>query len=252
VKRATGTTVNDVILAVVAGGMRRWLLARDSELPDELRVFCPVSVREPGERYSLGNRVSGILVDLPLGSMPELTRLARISASTGDLKRSKQAVAAESMTALSEWAPATLHAVGARLASRPELSGQAGLNMVVTNVPGPQVPFYTGGARMLEVWPLVPTYHGVGLTLAVFSYDGRVHFGLNADRDLVPDLERLGHQLEQAAADLVAALQEVRDADGRDADRSRRPSSRPKTRRRARAGEARPRGPAPGGDRPRG
>jgi hypothetical protein len=94
--------------------------------------------------------------------------------------------------------------------------------MVVTNVPGPQVPFYTGGARLLEVWPFVPLYHMLGLNVALVSYDGGVHVGLNADRDLVPDLDRFAKHLEHAAAEYLAI-----------ARRLRRPFARPGTRKRS-------------------
>jgi WS/DGAT/MGAT family acyltransferase len=233
VKNTAGATVNDVVLTIVAEGMRRWLDERGEDLPKSLRVFCPVSVRDSGQRYALGNQVSGMVLDLPLGQMPPLTRLARVSAVAGDLKRSRQAVAARTLTALTEWAPATLHALGSRIASQPRLGSPALINMVVTNVPGPQVPFYSGGARMLEVWPLVPTYHTVGLNLALFSYDGKLHFGLNADRDLVPDLERFANHLECAARDLEAAAERIRSSTGlrpqvaRDGARRRRSREAP-------------------------
>jgi diacylglycerol O-acyltransferase len=194
-------TVNDVILAVVAEAVHRWLAERGETAPESMRVFCPVSVRDPSQRYSLGNLVSGMIVDLPLTAMPIVTRLAHASAATGELKRSGQAVAAQSLTALTSWAPPTLQALGSRLASEPRFGLQSRVNMVVTNVPGPQVPFYTGGARMLEVWPFVPIYHTLGLNLAAVSYDGRIHFGLTADRDLVPDLSRFARHLERSFAD---------------------------------------------------
>jgi hypothetical protein len=171
-----------------------------------MRVFCPVSVRadfgaDRSQRYSPGNLVSGMIVDLPLTAMPIVTRLAHVSAATGEMKRSGQAVAAQSLTALTSWAPPTLQALGSRIASEPRFGLQSRVNMVVTNVPGPQVPFYTGGARMLEVWPFVPIYHTLGLNLAAVSYDGRIHFGLTADRDLVPDLPRFARHLERSFAD---------------------------------------------------
>jgi diacylglycerol O-acyltransferase len=201
VKDTLGGTVNDVVLAVVADGMRRWLAERGEEVPETIRVFCPVSVRDDDSRYKLGNKVSGMVVELPLGSMPPLDLLGRISAHTGDLKRSRQAVAAQSLSQLTEWAPATLQALGSRvLTSQPAWGRQALVNMVVTNVPGPQIPFYTGGARMVDVWPFVPIYDSLGLGVALFSYDGNVHWGFLADRDLVPDLERFAANLELAAA----------------------------------------------------
>jgi diacylglycerol O-acyltransferase / wax synthase len=219
VKEVFAATVNDVVLAVVAEATFRWLEERGELTTDTMRVFCPVSVRDASHRYKYGNQVSGMVVDLPIGAMPAATRLARIVAETGELKRSGQAVAARSLTALTSWAPATLHALGSRLASEPRFGLQSRVNMVVTNVPGPQVPFYTGGARMLEVWPFVPVYHTLGLNIALVSYDGAVHVGLNADRELVPDLDRFGRHLDDAAGEFRAI-----------ASRLRRPFTRPPAR----------------------
>lgn len=203
VKNAFGGSVNDVILAIVAEGLRRWLAERGEEVPDSIRAFCPVSVRDESARYTLGNQVSGMVVELPTGPMPPVTRLATISQTTGDLKRSRQAVAAHSLTGLTGWAPATLQALGARaVAGSPQWLPQSMVNMVVTNVPGPQFPFYTDGAEMVEVWPFVPIYHSMALNIALFSYNRKIHFGLLADRDLVPDLESFARHLGRAAEDL--------------------------------------------------
>jgi diacylglycerol O-acyltransferase len=207
VKDVFAATVNDVVLAVVAEATCRWLKERGEPEAETMRAFCPVSVRDQSQRYALGNQVSGMVVELPVGPMPPVTRLARVVAATGDLKRSGQAVAARSLTAITSWTPATLHALGSRLASEPRFGLQSRVNMVVTNVPGPQVPFYTGGARMLEVWPFVPVYHTLGLNVALVSYDGAVHVGLNADHDLVPDLDRFARHLE-AAVDEYRAIAE--------------------------------------------
>jgi diacylglycerol O-acyltransferase len=210
VKDVFAATVNDVVLAVVAEATARWLEERGEPRADVMRVFCPVSVRDDSRRYALGNLVSGMVVELPVGPMPPVTRLARVVAESGELKRSGQAVAARSLTAITSWAPATLHALGSRLASEPRFGLQSRVNMVVTNVPGPQVPFYTGGARLLEVWPFVPVYHTLGLNVALVSYDGAVHVGLNADRDLVPDLDRFARHLEAAVGEFHAIARRLR------------------------------------------
>ena len=209
-KDVFAATVNDVVLAVVAEATYRWLEERGELTADNMRVLCPVSVRDPDQRYQLGNQVSGMVVELPIAAMPAATRLARIVAETGELKRSGQAVAARNLTAITSWAPATLHALGSRLASEPRIGLQSRVNMVVTNVPGPQVPFYTGGARLLEVWPFAPVYHTLGLSVALVSYAGSVHIGLNADRDLVPDLNRFGRQLKAAADEFHAIATRLR------------------------------------------
>jgi WS/DGAT/MGAT family acyltransferase len=201
VKDVMACTVNDVLLAVVAEATSRWLMERGEDVPERMRVFMPVSVRDDGARYALGNRVSGMIVELPLGAMPLVTRLAHIAAEVGDLKKSRQAVPAETLTSTTRWAPATLHALAGRLAGEPQLSLQSAVNMVVTNVPGPRAPFFTGGARLLEVWPLAPVYHMLGLNVAAFSYEGTMHVGLVADADLVPDLDRLAKHARRAASD---------------------------------------------------
>jgi WS/DGAT/MGAT family acyltransferase len=210
VKEVFAATVNDVVLAVVAEGVYRWLEEREELTSDTMRVFCPVSVRDASHRYRFGNQVSGVVVELPIGAMAPVTRLSRVVAETGELKRSGQAVAARSLTAITSWAPATLHALGSRLASEPRFGLQSRVNMVVINVPGPQVPFYAGGARLLEVWPFVPVYHTLGLNMAFVSYDGAVHVGLSADRELVPDLDRLGLHLDGAAAEFLAIARRLR------------------------------------------
>jgi diacylglycerol O-acyltransferase / wax synthase len=210
VKDVFAATVNDVVLAVVAEATSGWLAERGEPVTEAMRVLCPVSVRDAGRRHAPGNEVSGVIVELPVGPMPAATRLARVVAATGELRRTGQAVAARSLATMTSWTPATLHALGSRLASEPRFGLQSRVNMVVSNVPGPQVPFYAGGARMLEVWPFVPVYHTLGLNVALVSYDGRVHIGLSADRDLVPDLDRFGRQLEWATAEYVAIARRLR------------------------------------------
>lgn len=210
VKDVFAASVNDVVLAVVAEALHQWLRERGETPPDKVRVFCPVSVRDETQRYALGNLVSGIVVELPVSGMPAVTRLARIIAATADLKRSGQAVAAQTLTATGSWAPATLSALGSRIASEPRFGLQSRVNLVVTNVPGPQIPFYTGGAQMLEVWPFVPIYHTLGLAVALVSYNGRVHLGLTADPDLVPDLDRFAHHLKRSMAEFRAIAGRLR------------------------------------------
>ncbi|HEY4026562.1 MAG TPA: wax ester/triacylglycerol synthase family O-acyltransferase [Candidatus Dormibacteraeota bacterium] len=203
-------TVDDVVLAVVAEATSQWLEERGEPRAGSMRVLCPVSVRDVRRRHPLGSHVSGVVVDLPIGPMPPVTRLARIVAATGELERTGQAVAAGDLSEVTSWVPGTLHVLGSRLASEPRVGLQSRVNMVVTNVPGPRAPFYTGGARMLEVWPFAPVRHTLGLNVALVSYDGGVHIGLSADRDLVPDLERFAGQLEGATAEFTAMARRLR------------------------------------------
>jgi hypothetical protein len=132
--------------------------------------------------------------------------LSLVTAATGDLKRSRQAVAAHTLSNLANFAPATIQALAGRVVtSQAQWSRQAVINLVATNIPGPQFPFYTGGAELLDVWPLVAIYHSLGLNVAIVSYNGSVHFGLLADRDLVPDLDEFGRHLAEAVADFKRA-----------------------------------------------
>ncbi|HEX2648085.1 MAG TPA: WS/DGAT domain-containing protein, partial [Candidatus Dormibacteraeota bacterium] len=190
-----GCTVNDAVLAVVAEGLHRWFNARGESAPDKVRVFCPVSVRSEDGRGRLGNQISGMIVELPTGDIAIEERLRRVNVITGDLKRTKQAVAADKLAGLADWAPPTLLVLAGRLMSTP----QGGANLNVTNIPGPQFPLYSGGAELLEVWPFAPLYPTMGLGVAIVSYNGNVYFGLTADPEIVPDIEEFRQKLEEAA-----------------------------------------------------
>ena len=225
VKFAFGGTVNDAVLAIIGEAMSRWLYARGEAVPDKLRVFAPVSVRDDSQRYKLGNRVSAMVVEVPLAPMLARDRVNQVTATTGDLKRTRAAVAAQSLTQLADWAPATLQGIAGRLmTSQMQWSPQSVVNIVATNIPGPQIPFYTGGAELLEIWPFVSVYHSLGLNIAIVSYNGSMFFGLLADRDLVPDLADFARHLEQSAGDYreAAVTPPVRSA-----LRTSRPRSRP-------------------------
>ncbi len=186
VRKSLGGSLNDVVLAVVAGAVRRFLTYRRVD-PDAIsfRVMTPVSVRRDEERGQLGNRVSAWFLDLPIGERDPRRRLKRISDKTRQLKESRRAVGAETLTQAAEWTPSTLLSLGAR-----NLTRMLPFNLVVTNVPGPQVPIYTLGATLLEIYPHVPLIARLGLGIALTSYDGRLCWGFNADYDLVPDLDR--------------------------------------------------------------
>ena len=200
VRKAHGGTVNDVLLSAVTGALREWLLSRGEPVvgSTSVRALVPVSVR--GEDDGAPSEVRSFLVDLPVGEPNPRVRLARISFAMRGLAPSGQSVGADTLSALSGFAPPTLHALGARAASG--LSRRL-FNLVVTNVPGPQVSLYAAGARMLEVFPVVPLAPGQGLSVGITSYDGCVFFGLNADRDGVGDVDVLADLIEQELAVLV-------------------------------------------------
>jgi diacylglycerol O-acyltransferase len=191
-----GCTVNDAVLAVVSEGLYRWFKLRGERVPDRVRVFCPVSVRGDEGRGRLGNQISGMVLELPTGDITMEERLRSIKITTGDLKRTRQAVAADKLAGLADWAPPTLLVLAGRLMSNP----QGGANINVTNVPGPQFPLYSGGAELLEVWPFAPLYPSMGLGVAIVSYNGDAYFGLTADPDLVPDVEAFTAKLRDASA----------------------------------------------------
>jgi len=205
VKNTLGGTVNDVLLAIVSGAVRRFLIehrdATEQELADtEFRVMAPVSVRTKDQRGTLGNQVAMWLAALPLGDPDPASRLATIHEETQRLKETNQALGASTLVRLSGGAPATLVALGARLAAnaRP-------FNMTVTNVPGPQFPLYMRDARLRETYPLVPLWESHGIGIAMFSYDGSVAWGINGDYQLMPDLDRFGDSILVAFDELVEA-----------------------------------------------
>ncbi len=202
VKNALGGTLNDVVLTTVAGAVRRFLEHRrvDVDAGRAFRVMAPVSVRTGEERGTLGNRVSAWMVDLPIGERDPRVRLEKISAATSKLKDSKQALGAELLTRVGEWTPSTLLSMGARMVTR-----ALPFNLVVTNVPGPQVPLYLLGARMLDNYGQVPLTDYLGLGIVLFSYAGSLCWGFNADWDLLPDLRDFVAATEASFRELCEA-----------------------------------------------
>jgi WS/DGAT/MGAT family acyltransferase len=195
-----GSTVNDAVLAVVSEALHRWFKSRGEAVPETVRVFCPVSVRGDESRGRIGNQISGMVLELPTGDLTMEDRLRRIKVTTGDLKRTRQAVAADKLAGLADWAPPSLLVLAGRLMSNP----QAGANINVTNIPGPQFPLYSGGAQLVEVWPFAPLYPSMGLGVAIVSYNGDAYFGLTADPGIVPDVEEFTARLREAAAECTA------------------------------------------------
>jgi WS/DGAT/MGAT family acyltransferase len=201
IRRTLQGTLNDVVLTITTGAVRRFLQHRRVDPADlDFRVLAPVSVRTREEGGKLGNRVSAWIVPLPVGESDPVAQLKAISRTTAELKGTKQVIGAEVLTQVAEWTPATLLSLGARNATR-----LLPFNLVVTNVPGPQVPLYLLGARMEQVYPYVPLADYLGLGIALFSYDGTLAWGFNADYELVPDLD----QFVQAVRDSFQALREA-------------------------------------------
>jgi diacylglycerol O-acyltransferase len=202
VRKAHGGTVNDVVLAVVAGALRGWLLSRGEAVTGSttVRAMVPVSVRAPDDRGTPGNRISSYLVDLPVGEPDPVVRLSQISFAMRAHKESGQSVGAEAIVALSGFAPPTLHALAAQVANG---MTRRLFNVVVTNVPGPQFPLYAAGAQMLDMFPVVPLAKGQALSIGLTSYNGGVFFGLNGDREAMADIDVVAGLLEESLTELV-------------------------------------------------
>ena len=199
IKNALGGTVNDVVLATVAGALHRLFRARREPTRDRvLRAMVPVSVRTEDEEG--GNRVSSIFVDLPIGPIGAKKRMALIRDETKHLKESHYAVGAEFIMNVGIWAPPTIHAMAARLAARSRV-----INLVVSNVPGPQIPMYIAGAKLLAQYPFMPIAESMGLSIAVTSLAGTMAFGVTADWDTLPDIDVLVEAIDEALAELRKA-----------------------------------------------
>lgn len=205
VKNILGGTLNDVVLATVAGALRRFFIKRGTD-PDELdvRAMCPVSVRSHDQRGALGNRVTQMAVPLPVNVSDPIKRMNIVRESTKDIKESKQALGGEVLTAISEWTVPNLLVQAARLASRVRP-----FNLIVTNVPGPQIPLYMLGSEMRASYPVVPLFDNLGVVIGLFSYNGGLYWGLNADWEHVPDLHDLITMLELSFGELQNAAAEI-------------------------------------------
>ena len=202
IRSALGGTVNDVVLAAITRGFRDLLEAR-GELTDGLvvRSLVPVSTRNQDEQGVTSNRVSAVLVNLPVGEPDPLQRLALLRDQMDDLKRTSQAVGAEILTGMLGFAAPTLLALGSRAAfSLPQPLVQT----VTTNVPGPRFPLFLLGRRMMRIYPYVPIGDRLRISVAVFSYLDRFSFGITADYDAVPDLGVLTRGISRGLAELEA------------------------------------------------
>jgi diacylglycerol O-acyltransferase len=205
VKNALGGTVNDAVLAVVAGALRRWLQDRGVRTEGvELRALVPVSIRAEDERGALGNRIAAMRGPLPVYVDDPVERLRLVREGMGQLKESKQALGAEVIAGLSDFAPPTLLAQASRLNFSTRL-----FNLIVTNVPGPQFPLYLLGREMEQIVPIAFLPDDHALAVAIMSYNGKVDFGLLADYDAMPDLDAFATHLEESLAELLAAARKA-------------------------------------------
>jgi len=208
---AAGGKLNDGVLALVAGALRKTLAGRGEKVAELVfRVAVPVNVRTEADRGKLGNRVSSLMVELPLAEADPWQRLCRIVETTSELKGSGESQAVDLLGRLADWIPAGAMAGISR-------AGNRAVNMIVTNVPGPRVPIYMLSARMLESYPVVPLMANQAMNVAIFSYEGGLYLGFLADWDAVPDLHdfvlAVPAELEALAkAARTHGLADVRDA----------------------------------------
>jgi diacylglycerol O-acyltransferase / wax synthase len=209
VRTAHGCTVNDVVLAVVTGALRTWLLSRGEPVTSgsRVRAMVPLWTRPAPHQGDVpsaaGERVHSTLVDLPVGEPSPVLRLQHIAYAMREHTAGGRTVRAAALARIGGHAPPTLHALGARAVHG--ISRRI-FNLVVTNVPGPQVPLYAAGARMLETFPVVPLAMGQGLAIGITSYDGGLYYGFNADRDAMPDLDVLATTVDESLDELLATV----------------------------------------------
>lgn len=201
IKSSFDTTVNDVVLAVVAGSIREWLINRGVPTEGlELRAMVPVSVRSEDQHGQLGNKLTTMRAPLPVYEPDPVRRLEIVSASMDGLKQSKQALGAEVIARLNDFAPPTLLAQAARLTFSTRL-----FNLLVTNVPGPQMPLYVLGHKLQETFPIAFLAKNHALAIGVMSYNGQVNFGLLGDFDAMPDIKLISDGLGEALDELLKA-----------------------------------------------
>jgi diacylglycerol O-acyltransferase len=196
VKNSAGATVNDVVMALCAGALRRWLADHEALPSGPLVAAVPVSVRTEAQRGTGGNRVSTMTAPLPTHVADPGERLAICHESMRTAKEQHGALPADLLSDVTQFAMPALAGQAARVAARLRLvEWLSPFNLIISNVPGPNVPLYYAGARLLAYYPLSAIADGQGLNITVMSYEDGMHFGLIADRELVPDLDRLAGYL---------------------------------------------------------
>jgi diacylglycerol O-acyltransferase / wax synthase len=229
IKNALGGTVNDAVLTVVAGALGRWLRSRGVRTEGlELRALVPVSIRAQDEHHALGNRIAAMRGPLPVYAGDPVERLRIVREAMTGLKESKQALGAEVISSIENFAPPTLLAMASRLNFSTRL-----FNLIVTNVPGPQFPLYLLGREMQELVPVAFLPEDHALAVAIMSYNGRVEFGLLADYDAMPDVDVMARLLEESLDELLEAARAGEAAAERPASKAR-----PKTASRSDGSEA--------------
>ena len=202
VKNRHGGTVNDVVLAAIAGGFRALLLSRGKSVEGRtLRTMVPVSMRHTDEHGTLGNRVSAVFADLPIGEADPLDRLRAVTAQLHALKSGGTALGVDALLGAADLLPGSLFALGVKVWAH---SPQRIFSTVTTNVPGPQTPRYFLGRRMTDMYPYIPLGADLRITIGIASYAGQLAWGVTGDHDSVPDLQVLSGGIEQSVAELIS------------------------------------------------
>ena len=209
IRAALGGTVNDVVLTVLSGAVSRYVHMHGQQIHERnLRVMVPVSLRREDQRGALGNLVSMLPVEIPLGISDPLERFKYINSKTVAMKNARVAEGLNLFSALMGILPASVQALMGAMATTP----LPAFNMVSTNVPGPQVPLYAMGKRMIAYYPYVPVGYAVGCGCAIMSYDQKLYFGLTSDTQAMPDVERLKEFLDESFVELrkAAGVDEIK------------------------------------------
>jgi diacylglycerol O-acyltransferase len=210
IKDALGGTVNDVVLTVVSGALRGWLRSRGVKLAGlDLRALVPVSIRSEDDQGQLGNRIAAMRGPLPVYIGDPVKRLEVVRRAMDGLKESKQALGAEVISRFNDFAPPTLLAQASRLNFSTRL-----FNLIVTNVPGPQIPLYVLGRELQDIFPVAFLPENHALAIAIISYNGSMDFGLLGDYDAMDDIETIATGLSESLAELLSAA-EMAEADSR-------------------------------------
>ncbi|MCO5319269.1 MAG: wax ester/triacylglycerol synthase family O-acyltransferase [Microthrixaceae bacterium] len=208
VKDALGVKLNDVILALCSGTLRRYLADHGGVPEEPLVATCPVSVRVDDEKGSLGNKVSAMFTSLATDLEDPGDRLAAICESTGGAKSDHELVGARTLTDWAEWAAPRTFGLASRLYGSMNESLRPVHNLVISNVPGPPFPLYLGGAELVAAYPMGPIMDGAGLNITVLSYREHIDIGFMADRELVPDVWELAEAVRPAFEELLALAEE--------------------------------------------
>jgi WS/DGAT/MGAT family acyltransferase len=207
VKQHLGGTVNDVVMAMCAGALRRWLIDHDALPQAPLLAMVPVSVRTDEQRGTFGNRVSAMIVELPTDEANPVERFCRVHDEMRVAKEQHHAIPADMLQDFAQFTPPSVLGMASRVAARMKIADRVNppFNVVISNVPGPQFPLYSAGAMLRGIYPLSAIADGVGLNMTLMSYNGHLDFGFLAAREMVPDIWHMIDELGEELGVLVKA-----------------------------------------------